>query len=74
MSDQKNNFIIDDLIYQFKLISNVLEAAQILTSIAFNTAIDTVIETTQQRIKYKKLATHKAQHPKTVNQFDCMPL
>ncbi|WP_215899109.1 MULTISPECIES: hypothetical protein, partial [Acinetobacter] len=62
------------LIYQSKLISNVLEAAQILPSISFNTAIDTVIETTKQTIKYKQLPTQKAQQPKAVSQFDCMPL
>jgi hypothetical protein len=56
------------------LISNVLEAAQILPSISFNTAIDTVIETTKQTIKYKQSPTQKAQQPKAVSQFDCMPL
>jgi len=56
------------------LISNVLEAAQILPSISFNTAIDTVIETTKQTTKYKQSPTQKAQQPKAVSQFDYMPL
>ena len=59
--------LLHDLIYQSKLISNVLEAAQILPSISFNTAIDTVIETTKQTIKYKQSPTQKAQQPKAVS-------
>ncbi|WP_286384207.1 MULTISPECIES: hypothetical protein, partial [unclassified Acinetobacter] len=50
-----------------KLISNVLEAAQILPSISFNTAIDTAIKKTKQTIKYKQSPTQKAQQPKAVS-------
>ena len=35
--------------------------------ISFNTAIDTVIETTKQTIKYKQSPTQKAQQPKAVS-------
>jgi len=49
------------------LISNVLEATQILQSIFSNTAIDTVIEKAKQTIKYKQSPTQKAQQPKAVS-------
>ena len=39
-----------------------------------NQTANTVIETAKQTIKYKQSPTQKAQQPKAVSQFDCMPL